>query len=158
MVAKDRGIVHTSNALLGGQDQAVRLFRQARRQAERERLVARLTGRSPELLCYGQVRDMLKTRGSSRRGIRELPLDVIVGSVERCSDFTRSYLPFKDSDQARWTSVWLADPALLPPIETYQIGKVHFVADGHHRVSVARQRGMTRRDPDQGASLSRRSA
>jgi hypothetical protein len=86
---------------------------------------------------------MLKTRGSSRRGIRELPLDVIVGSVERCSDFTRSYLPFKDSDQARWTSVCLADPALLPPIETYQIGKVHFVADGHHRVSVARQRGMT---------------
>jgi hypothetical protein len=105
--------------------------------------VARLTGRAPELLCYGQVRDMLKTHGSSRRGIRELPLDVIVGSMERCSDLTRSYLPLKDSDQERWTSVQLADPALLPPVETCQIGKVHFVADGHHRVSVARQRGMT---------------
>jgi hypothetical protein len=86
---------------------------------------------------------MLKARGSYQRGIREVPLDAIVGSLERCADFTRSYLPLKDSDQERWPRVQLADPALLPAIETYQIGKVRFVADGHHRVSVARQRGMT---------------
>jgi hypothetical protein len=132
-----------ANGLPGGQGQAVRLFRQARRQADREKLVARLTGRSPELLCCREVCDMLRTHGSLRQGIREVPLDAIVGSVERRSDFTQCYLPLKDSEQERWTSVQQADPALLPPIETYQIGKVHFVADGHHRVSVARQRGMT---------------
>jgi hypothetical protein len=30
----------------------------------------------------------------------------------------------------------------LPPIEVYRIGELHFVRDGHHRVSVARSLGM----------------
>jgi nucleotide-binding universal stress UspA family protein len=34
-----------------------------------------------------------------------------------------------------------SDPRGLPPIDVYQIGQVYFVADGNHRVSVARQRG-----------------
>jgi hypothetical protein len=25
----------------------------------------------------------------------------------------------------------------MPPIEVYRVGKLHFVADGHHRVSIA---------------------
>jgi hypothetical protein len=34
----------------------------------------------------------------------------------------------------------------LPPVELYRVGEVHFVRDGHHRVSVARALG--RRDID----------
>jgi hypothetical protein len=30
----------------------------------------------------------------------------------------------------------------LPPIDVYRIGELHFVEDGHHRVSVARQLGL----------------
>ena len=29
----------------------------------------------------------------------------------------------------------------FPPINVYRVGTVHFVEDGHHRVSVARQLG-----------------
>ncbi|MGD8587007.1 MAG: universal stress protein [Chloroflexota bacterium] len=31
----------------------------------------------------------------------------------------------------------------LPPVELYQIGEAYFVADGHHRISVARAMGST---------------
>jgi hypothetical protein len=30
----------------------------------------------------------------------------------------------------------------VPPIDVYRIGEVHFVKDGHHRVSVARAQGL----------------
>ena len=45
----------------------------------------------------------------------------------------------------RWARVDLAwnDLEGLPPIEVYQIGQVYFVLDGNHRVSVARQLGIT---------------
>ncbi len=29
----------------------------------------------------------------------------------------------------------------MPPIDVYRIGELHFVRDGHHRVSVARAYG-----------------
>src|SRR5918912_595858 len=34
----------------------------------------------------------------------------------------------------------------MPPISVYRIGDLHFVRDGHHRVSVARAQGRTHID------------
>jgi nucleotide-binding universal stress UspA family protein len=125
--------------------QAVFDFRRARRQAGRERLRARLRGKSAELLSYEQVRQMLKGKTGSAIGLKEIPLDAIVGSVGRYTDFTRSFLPLQDSDEARWARVQLKNLGLggLPAIEVYQIGETYFVRDGNHRVSVARQLGAT---------------
>jgi nucleotide-binding universal stress UspA family protein len=123
-------------------------FYRARRRADMERLLARLTGRSADLLCYAEVRDLLKTKPSEHLGYQEIPLAAIVGSVERCSDYTRSFLPLKDGDQRRWTGIGeaVAGSKVLPPIRVYQVGEVYFVMDGHHRVSVARQRGQVSLD------------
>jgi hypothetical protein len=33
--------------------------------------------------------------------------------------------------------------AQLPPIEVYRVGNLHFVADGHHRVSIAHANNQT---------------
>ena len=120
-------------------------FRQARRQAERERLRARLAGRSAQLLSYEEVRRMLRARSSREVGLRDIPLDAIVGSVDRYTDFTRKFLPLRDSDEERWARVQtqVSKPAGLPPIEVYQVGDAYFVRDGNHRVSVARQMGAT---------------
>ena len=119
-------------------------FRSARRRAGIERFMAWLRGHSADLLCYGQVRDRLAPQASRRLGIREIPLEAIVGSVERCADYTRGFMPRKDSDQHRWTRVMDAGAARdLPPIRAYRVGEIYFVVDGHHRVSVARQRGLT---------------
>ena len=125
--------------------QAVFDFRRARRKAGRELLRARLRGESAELLSYEQVRQMLKGKTGAVIGLQEIPLDAIVGSVGRYVDFSRSFLPLQDSDEARWARVQLKNLSLdgLPPIEVYQVGEVYFVRDGNHRVSVARQLGTT---------------
>ena len=123
---------------------AIHKFQSARRRATMERILAFLRNRSADLLCFEQVRDRLVARTSKKLGIQEIPLGAIVGSVQRCSDYTRDFMPLKDSDQRRWTRVMAAaaEALDLPPIRAYRLGDVYFVADGHHRVSVARQRGL----------------
>lgn len=124
---------------------ALRAFRQARWRAELQRFWARLTGRSSELLCYFEVRDLLRPEISFTIGWRQIPLTSIVGSVGRCTDYGQGFLPLKDSDQERWTAMKqaLAEAKALPPIRVYRAGEVYFVMDGNHRVSVARQLGRT---------------
>jgi len=124
---------------------AVADFHRARRQATLQQILARLTGRSADLLSYDEVRHKLQARQEGASRLKDIPLDAIVGSVGRYTDFTRSFLPRRDSDRDRWARVKVATTDLsgLPPIEVYQIGQVYFVRDGNHRVSVARQLGAT---------------
>ncbi|MCZ7552836.1 MAG: universal stress protein [Anaerolineales bacterium] len=124
--------------------EAVEDFRRARNQASLQGLLSRLTGESNQLLSYNKVRELLKVQGGlERRGVQDIPLDAIVGSVGRYTDFTRDFLPRHDVQQDRWARIHLAASGLagLPPIEVYKIGEVYFVQDGNHRVSVARQMG-----------------
>jgi len=131
-----------SNALRTG---AVYDFRQARRQAAIQEILARLTGHSIDLLSFEDIREKLEIRGGTFRGLHEIPLDAIVGSVGRYKEFTRTFLPRQDRNVERWAGVRAAtlDLSGLPPIEVYQIGEVYFVLDGNHRVSVARNLGAT---------------
>jgi len=124
---------------------AVQDFKRARKQAAVQQLLARLTGKSAELLAYDDVRQQLKETGTIERGLREIPLDAIVGSVGRSDDFTRDFMPKKDSDQERWAHVKTAvlDMSGMAPIDVYQVGEGYFVRDGNHRVSVARQLGTS---------------
>lgn len=126
-------------------NQAIADFHRARRQAQLEQLIARLTGKSVSLLSYDEVAQQLKLGGGSDRGLQEIPLSAIVGSVGRYNDFTRNFLPRQDNDARRWAEVQIAVTGLagLPPIEVYQIGQAYFVLDGNHRVSVARRLGAT---------------
>lgn len=123
---------------------ALRDFRRARREAAIQQILARVTGKSADLLCFDEVRRQLRTTGEEVAcGIQEIPLDRIVGSVGRYKDFTRDFMPKRDSDEERWAQIKAAtiDMTGYPPIEVYQIGDAYFVKDGNHRVSVARQLG-----------------
>lgn len=120
-------------------------FRRARGRAALQSILARLTGGKSELLSYEDVRRKVRASGVVSRSVQEVPLDAIVGSVGRYNDFTRTFLPKLDSDQDRWARVKAASTGTssgLPPVELYQIGKAYFVADGHHRISVARTIGQ----------------
>lgn len=122
---------------------AVRDFRRARQQAALQEILARLTGRSSGLLNFEEVRRRVRATGVESKTLREIPVDAIVGSVGRYADFTRTFLPRRNSDEERWARIKVATSDLvgLPPVELYQIGDVYFVLDGNHRVSVARQLG-----------------
>lgn len=125
---------------------AIQDFRRARARAGLQQIAARLTGRSADLLAYDDVREKLKAKRVGERRLEEIPLDAIVGSVDRYHDFTRTFLPRQDSDEERWAGVReaMTSSRYVPPIEVYQIGQAYFVLNGNHRVSVARQLGNTR--------------
>jgi nucleotide-binding universal stress UspA family protein len=122
---------------------AVSDFRDARQRAALQRVLSRLTGQRTHLLSFDEVRETLRGTSTLPRGLQEIPLDAIVGSVGRYSDFTRSFLPLVDSQAERWARVkaMAEGQTGLPPIEVYKIGDAYFVRDGHHRVSVARDIG-----------------
>jgi len=122
---------------------AVHDFRRARARATLHEILARLTGRPANLLAYEEVRERLKGDVRSERRLEQIPLDAIAGSVGRYVDFTRSFLPRQDRDEARWIEAReeLADPGPVRPIQVYRIDEVYFVLDGNHRVSAARQLG-----------------
>lgn len=124
-------------------------FNQARLLASMQEVIARLTGKSNELLSYEEVAKKLKLNIRAERGVHDILLSSIIGSVGRYNDFNRSFLPLQSNDleRERWARVKAAidDPsgAGWPAIDVYKVGEVYFVLDGNHRVSVARQEGFT---------------
>ena len=96
-----------------------------------------------ETLSFDEVVDALGRRGERQLGLQEIPLDQIVGSVDKVRDFDRRFRPTSDRSRQRWEA--LAEKSrlgeYLPPIDVYKLGNLYFVRDGHHRVSVARAQG-----------------
>jgi nucleotide-binding universal stress UspA family protein len=124
---------------------AIHDFQSAQQRASVQEVLARVTGKSNQLLSYEDVAEKLKLRARTERGIQHIPLDAIVGSVGRYTEFTRTFLPRRMEDQERWARVKTAmeNDIGLPPIEVYKVGEVYFVVDGNHRVSIARQEKFT---------------
>lgn len=123
---------------------AVHDFQTAQQRAAVQEVLARITGKSTQLLSYEEVAEKLNLHVRTERGLHDIPLDAIVGSVGRYNDFTRTFLPRRVEDQQRWAGVKAAMEGNLglPPIEVYKVGEVYFVLDGNHRVSVARREGF----------------
>lgn len=117
-------------------------FTQQRRKAFIETMLA-IFGRRRALLAFADAQRRLRLGQRTYRGLQEVPLDRIVGSLNRYQDFTRTFLPRRSSDRARWTRLDFASGwgGGLPPVELYLVGGVYFVADGNHRISVARAAG-----------------
>ena len=92
------------------------------------------------MLPFDEVVAALGRVGEQRIGLRSIPLDSIVGSVDRTNDFDRRFRPTSGRVRERWQRLALAHRRgeAIPPIVVYRVGDMHFVYDGHHRVSVAR--------------------
>jgi hypothetical protein len=102
-----------------------------------------LRGDTRPLLSFDEVRRAARLEGQSYKGLKDVPIADIRGSVGRPNDFDASFLPVKPQMRKRWAQL---DEAMrrgeaVPPIEVYHLGDVYFVKDGHHRVSVARHLG-----------------
>ncbi|OLT12686.1 chromosome partitioning protein ParB [Pseudonocardia sp. CNS-139] len=122
-------------------------FLRVRRRQVLSRLAARLR-REPddvsEVLPFDEVVAVLGRTGERRLGLRVVDLDSVVGSVDRTREFDRWFRPRSGRTRERWERLARAqrrgEP--VPPIDVYRVGDLHFVRDGHHRVSVARALGL----------------
>jgi hypothetical protein len=121
-------------------------FSRARRKALLRRVRARLQrdNASEGLFCFDDLRKIPGAMGRIHRGMRTVPVRQIGGSVGRCSEFDRDFMPAKASVEERWKRI---DRAFhrgeeLPAVSLYKVGAFYFVLDGHHRVSVATYHGV----------------
>ncbi len=124
---------------------AERAFTRVARSRRRAALARRLR-REPARRDRLPVEDerALPCSGAPGRGIREIPLEAISGTLEpsRATLFDRCFRPAGGA-RRRWQRLWLAEHrgAVLPPISVVAVGDAYAVRDGHHRISVARARG-----------------
>jgi hypothetical protein len=122
-------------------------FSRARRRRALARLSARLRRADDvnHILPFEEVVQALGRVGERRLGEQTIPLDSIVGTVDRSREFDRAFRPTSQRVRERWERINLAQRTgtAMPPIDVYRIGDMHFVKDGHHRVSVARALGHT---------------
>jgi hypothetical protein len=119
-------------------------FPKARRQEAYRRLstVAKRREQRP-LLSLDEVSRRLGALEQTYVGVRPIPVDEIVGTVSRVDDFDRDFLPKRSKIQERWQQVEESWPdGDFPPIVVYEIDGRYFVVDGHHRVAIAKQRGI----------------
>ena len=100
------------------------------------------------ILPFDEVVAELGRTGERELGLQNIDLDSIVGTVDRRTGFDRAFRPTSSQVRGRWERIAMlmrrGDP--LPPILLYRVGEVHFVRDGHHRVSVARALGRSEID------------
>jgi hypothetical protein len=121
-------------------------FDSARFKAFRRAVQATLTRRSRRLLSLDRVLAAAGMEGKSFGGVKEIPLDKVVGSAAadaKAADFDPGFLPVSRRLRDRWTRIYTAmvEGDELPPIDVYKLDDNYYVIDGHHRVSVARSLG-----------------
>jgi hypothetical protein len=121
-------------------------FLRARRRAALGAMVARLRGEPDDVrlvLPYEEVVAALGFVSEHFAGNAVVPLDAIVGTVDRGRDFDRRFRPTTGRARSRWEHIAAAmrRGEAMPPVDLVRIGQIYFVRDGHHRVSVARALG-----------------
>jgi hypothetical protein len=122
-------------------------FARERRRESRAKLVSRLSRErqaASALLAFDDVVGALGRVAEHDLGLQAISLESIVGSVERRGgEFDRRFRPRSRRPQTRWQRIAAARRRgeAMAPIDVYRVGELHFVKDGHHRVSVARAHG-----------------
>jgi hypothetical protein len=118
-------------------------FMRVRRHQALSALAARLRNDTDDVvqsMSFDEVVEALGRRAENYVGTKVIPLDAIVGSVDKVRDFDRRFRPTSGRSRQRWERLSRASRTgeEIPPIDVYQVGDYYFVRDGHHRVSVAR--------------------
>jgi hypothetical protein len=126
-------------------------YSRARRRQLLARLTRRLRGQPGDvglILPFDEVVEALGRVSERSIGLQSITLDSIVGTVGRGRDFDRQFRPVSGRTRTRWERIANAQRRGkdMPPISVYRVGDMHFVRDGHHRVSVARALGVTHID------------
>jgi hypothetical protein len=131
------------NIKLADRYEAQESWNRARRGMFIQKILCAFNNSSLDLIPFEEVKTRLHLIQKLNRGLQEIELNRIRGSVGRYKDFTSAFLPRQNHLRKRWQRVHAVFFNLgTPPIEVYQVGDAYFVIDGNHRVSIARQVGM----------------
>jgi hypothetical protein len=117
-------------------------FLRARRNQAAARLanwIRHRPGSTGRLLPLAEVAGRLGTHSERPLGLQSIPLATIVGTLDPRQDFDHRFRPTSNRVRSRWVQLALAQRRgeAIPPIQVYRVGGLHFVEDGHHRVSIA---------------------
>ena len=105
--------------------------------------------RESGLLELDEVERRLRPFARRYVGVREIPLDHVVGTDGKASAFTREFAPRHAFTRDRLRSLAEAFPdGGFPPIVAVKLGETYFVIDGHHRVALTRRHGGDTIDAD----------
>jgi len=126
-------------------------FLRARRRQALSRVgrgLSRASGDVDLILPFDEVVAALGRVGERNVGPQVVLLETVLGTVDRKHGFDRQFRPTSRLVRARWEAIANAmrRGEAMPPVSLYRIGEVHFVRDGHHRVSVARAMGLQKVD------------
>lgn len=93
-----------------------------------------------ELKNFKTTQQDAKAFNNSFLGIKNVPLDEIIGSVEKFESFDKDFIPRNSIIEDRWCRIYqeVMGDANLPPVNLYKIRDEYFVYDGNHRISVAK--------------------
>jgi hypothetical protein len=121
-------------------------FLRARRRLAISRLrrwLRREPGDVDHILPFEEVVSALGRVQERDTGQKVVPLDAIVGTVDRARGFDRHFRPTTPEVRARWERIAAAmrRGEAMPPVDLFKVGEAYFVKDGHHRVSVSRALG-----------------
>ena len=92
------------------------------------------------LKSFTEIQKEENAYNSVNLGLKEIPLDKIVGSVEKYSYFDKNFVPKNNVVKQRWINIYVGYmmDSMLPPVILYKIKDDYYVYDGNHRVSVAK--------------------
>lgn len=103
---------------------------------------SKITGRDTKLAAFPK-HEYRKHPSRRMIGTKEIPVEKIIGSFNRVSDFDYQFRPLSKHLSDRWVNTCIRlEHDAWSPILVHKIGDVYYVEDGHHRVSVARAVGM----------------
>ena len=103
--------------------------------------ILRPNNRDSEAKCFCKVQDCDGTFDLIDRGVCNVPLKQIVGSVGKCLDFDSQFTPKRHVPLDRMISIKraLLEGKSLPPVILYQINDEYYVMDGNHRIAAAKE-------------------
>jgi hypothetical protein len=130
-------------------DARFRAAERRRRRAERMRRLRRMPAKRLDV-----IDDRTGWAATAQRrplGVQAIPIDSVTATLEpfKARSFDRSFRPDRASAE-HWKRIWVAQArgASLPPVAVYRVGCSHVVRDGHHRISVALDRGQASIEAD----------
>lgn len=113
-----------------------------RTNARRDSLWAKLRGSHTDLATFPEEAPE-KSPNRKFLGMEDIPVEQIVGTLNRQSDFDHKFRPLNKHLLERWVNVYLSlERDGWTPILVHKVGESYYVEDGHHRVSIAQALGM----------------